>query len=294
MRAYQDEDRHLLDYGLATVPGLEDWGPSFRGPHPTSPGFVAFLGAAQTFGRLCADPFPAIVRRALGVPVLNLGHGGAGPEFYLRSNLLAPVRHAGVAVVQVMSARSQSSPHFQSDEGLMAGQRVSDGRPMVPEELFEELLAEEPHRVTEVVAGFQEAYVATMTALLRALAPVPTVLLWFSTHAPPAEAGDGTTAHEVLGTFPQLVTRSMVDRIRKEAGSYVEYGSSVGLPRRIVAADGSPAAFVLDYRLARPEQYTVTEDSYYPSPEMHREVAAVLTTLSALLWGRPDRSPEPS
>ncbi len=284
MRSYQEEDRHLVDYRLATVPGLPDWGESFRGPHPTGSGFVAFLGAAQTFGRLCAEPFPALVGRALSVETANLGHGGAGPEFYQQSALLDGVRGASVVVVQIMSARSQSSPHFRSDEGLMAGVRVADGRPMVAEELFEELLEDEPSAVPEVVRGFQEASVASTIELLKALAPTPTVLLWFSVQVPPCQVSQGVDAREVLGTFPQLVTADMVEAMRPHATAYVECACTIGLPRTIVDEAGRPSSIVLDYRLSRPEQYTVTTDNYYPSPEMHLSAAvALIPVLGPLL-----------
>ena len=43
---------------------------------------MGFVGAAQTFGRLCALPFPSLLAETMGIEVLNLGHGGAGPEFF--------------------------------------------------------------------------------------------------------------------------------------------------------------------------------------------------------------------
>ena len=286
MKSYQDEDRHLLDYGLAVVPGLEDWGASFRGPPPSRPGFVAFLGAAQTFGRLCASPFPALIAARLGVEVLNLGHGGAGPEFFLRSGLLQPVPEAAVAVVQVMSARSQSTEHFRSDEGLMAGHRVRDGRAMVAEEFFEDVCRTEPDQVPAVASAFQSAYVRTMRELLIALRPLPTILFWFSVR-PPGHTATSGDARAVLGTFPQLVDREVIEAIRPYATDYVECIGSAGLPRPIVDADGRPSSFVLDYRLDRPEQYTIETDSYYPSPEMHADAAGCLAgPIEALRYGR--------
>jgi Domain of unknown function (DUF6473) len=292
MRSYQDEDRHLLDYGLAVVPGLEEWGASFRGPPPRRPGFVAFLGAAQTFGRLCAHPFPALIAERLDVEVLNLGHGGAGPEFYLRTDLLKAVPGAAVAVVQVMSARSQSTEHFRSDEGLMAGRRLRDGRAMVAEEFFEDLCRETPEQIPPVISAFQSAYVQTMQQLLIALRPLPTILFWFSAR-PPGPTSRTGTAREVLGTFPQLVDREMIEAIRPYASDYVECVGSAGLPRRIIAEDGRASSFVLDYRLDRPEQYTIETDSYYPSPEMHADAADRLTgPIKALIQDAHPRSPD--
>ena len=185
-----------------------------------------------------------------------------------------------------MSARSQSTPYFQSDEGLMAGHRVSDGQAMVAEEFLEDVCRQAPEDVPHIVRAFQDAYVQSMIALLRALHPLPTILFWFSVKAAGHDMATGT-AREVLGTFPQLVTRDMIDTIRPCASTYVECISSRGLPRRIVTADGTPSSFVLNYRLATPEQYTIEQDSYYPSPEMHVSAAAALEpAIRDLLRGR--------
>ncbi len=257
-----------MHYGLEEVPGLEPWGASFRGPAPTRDGFVAFLGAAQTFGRLCARPYPSLISAQLGVEVLNLGHGGAGPELFLRPDFLSVVRRASIVVVQVMSARSQSTAHFRSENGLMAGQRVSDGKTMVAEELFEDLFRDSPHDVPEGVAEFQRCYEISMEALIKALHPRPVILFWFSVRAPGTVKTDGS-AQDVLGTFPQLVSWDMIERLQQPAAEYVECVTSDGLPRRIVDAGGAPSSFVLDYRLSHPKPCEVQYDSYYPSPEMH-------------------------
>ena len=60
-----------------------------RGPRPErlEPGsYFVCLGAAQTFGRFCAQPFPTLLGQRLGYPVLNISHGGAGPSFFCISN----------------------------------------------------------------------------------------------------------------------------------------------------------------------------------------------------------------
>ena len=281
---YQDQDAHLLDYGLVQVRGLEDWGRSFRGPLPVGPDPIAFLGAAQTFGRLCAAPFPPLVSKELGIEALNLGQGGAGPELFLRPEFLAVAKRSSLAVVQMMSARSQSTKHFRSDVGLMNGRRVADDKPMVAEEFFEELCRDAPGRIPEVVAEFQRCYTDSMTALIDALKPRPVVLLWFSVQPPGTVRTEGS-ADDILGEFPQLVSEDMVKSIASHATAYVECVTSEGLPRPIVDAAGRPSSFIDDYRLSDEQTYEVRYDSYYPSPQMHvtaaRRLAPVLRSLTA-------------
>lgn len=287
VQGYQEEDAHILDYGLVQVPSLPDWARSFRGPLPETDQFIAFLGAAQTFGRLCADPFPALVAAELGVEALNLGQGGAGPELFLRDEFRAAAEKASLVVVQVMSARSQSTKYFRSDVGLMAGRRVADDKPMVAEELFEDLHRDTPGRIPEVVAEFQRCYTASMVALIEAMKPRPVVLLWFSVR-PPGPVPTTGSPDELLGEFPQMVSADMIERIRPHADAYVECVTSEGLPRRIVNAAGEPSSFVLDYRLSDRQTYEVQYDSYYPSPEMHATAAEQLVPVIRSLLGSAD------
>ena len=272
VQGYQEEDAHLLDYGLVRVPSLDSWGRSFRGPLPTRTGFIAFLGAAQTFGRLCATPFPSLASKELGVEALNLGQGGAGPELFLRDEFLAATEGASLVVVQVMSARSQSTKHFRSDVGLMAGRRVADNKPMVAEEFFEELYRDSPHQIPEVVAEFQRCYTESMVSLIDAMKPRAVVLLWFSVRPPGPVATTGSP-DVLLGEFPQLVSTDMIERIRPHATAYVECVTSEGLPRPILNAAGRQSSFVLDYRLSNRKTHEVQHDSYYPSPQMHATAA---------------------
>ncbi len=102
-----------------------------RGPRPRrlEPGeYFVCLGSAQTFGRFCGQPFPAILQERLGLPALNISHGGAGPLFFCGENapLLEYLNGARFVVVQVMSGRSDSNSLFES-EGVGYFRRRSDG-----------------------------------------------------------------------------------------------------------------------------------------------------------------------
>lgn len=49
---YQDWDIEIIDYDMYTLQGLD-----LRGPALTQSNYIAYLGAAQTFGRYCHGPF---------------------------------------------------------------------------------------------------------------------------------------------------------------------------------------------------------------------------------------------
>ena len=81
---YQKHDDELVDYQLWKMDGLTHL---FRGPKPVNLNrgeFFICMGAAQTFGRFVPKPFPALVAEKLNLQVLNAGHAGAGPLFFLQ------------------------------------------------------------------------------------------------------------------------------------------------------------------------------------------------------------------
>src|SRR5262245_34670382 len=93
--AYAETDGRVVDYQIycldaALIDRQTETALLLRGPKPQNldPGryFVA-IGAAQTFGRFCERPYPTILQDKLGLPVLNLGRGGAGPAFFSAAHL---------------------------------------------------------------------------------------------------------------------------------------------------------------------------------------------------------------
>ena len=115
LSGYQARDHEVVDYRMTELPGT---GLMFRGPlPPLEPGgYFAAVGAGQTFGCLVDRPYPELVAEATGLPALNLGYGGAGPEFFLGQEALLPyLNRARFVVLQVMSARSQSNAHYDCD-----------------------------------------------------------------------------------------------------------------------------------------------------------------------------------
>ena len=134
---YQEPDWKVVDYQVFCL-DEQIVDPSrfcplrIRGPRPErldAGSYFVCIGAAQTFGRFFADPFPAILAARIGYPVLNISHGGAGPSFFCGSNerLLHYVNRARFVVIQIMSGRSESNSLFKS-QGVGHYLRRSDER----------------------------------------------------------------------------------------------------------------------------------------------------------------------
>jgi LPS sulfotransferase NodH len=258
---YQEQDRGRFDYDLQTIPGIPRQ--TFRGPAvDLSLPYIVCVGAAQTFGRFCTHPFPSRLADGLGMQVLNLSVGAAGPRLFQTPSYLDVINGARLVVLQVLSGRSERNSLFESSAfGMNSGTRLSDGKSMLFMEFFNELArTEPPHVLLEVARETQENYVQSMLGLIDQIVP-PKVLLWFADRTP----DDYADELERMKRFPQLVNRQMVERIRVRCDAYVESVSKSGLPQELWPA-GEPVA-------GTTVENGVLVNRYYPSPEMHAQAA---------------------
>ncbi len=296
LSGYQERDAEVVDYQMAR---LGDTGLFFRGPVPKSlgkKGYVVCLGAAQTFGCFCDNPYTVLLGKELGLPVLNLGYGGAGPLFFLRHTKLLPwINNACAVVVQVMSGRSEDNSLYESG-GLEYMTRRSDGKRLSADEAFRRILdvnylwrhvprgrtlAREllrlygRPRVKALVCETRRNWVNNCQKLLNRIDP-PVVLFWFSRRTP-----EYTDRYDSLQgffeDFPQLVNQSMMEEILPHSDCYVECVTKRGSPQKLISRQtGAPVA--VDPAKDRPDLggELWTHNKYYPSPEMHEDGAAVL------------------
>jgi hypothetical protein len=272
---YQLRDKHILDYDLFEFCDL-----SLRGPKPPlDPGrFFVCLGAAQTFGRFCERPYPAILSEELELPVLNVSAPAAGPLFFLRRpKLLEHVNKARFAIVQVMSGRTEMNSRFDSSGGGLLTRR-SDGSKIAAEPAYRELLeTEDEDTVRQVVAETRSNWLGHYHELLATI-EIPTVLLWFSRRRPAYEE-DFSNVRTLFGDYPQLINAAMVAQVRPNVDDYVECVTSRGLPQPLFDREsGAPTT------VAGPEvlgDRVLTHNTYYPSPEMHEDAAAALSRPAA-------------
>jgi hypothetical protein len=259
-----------------------------RGPRPErleEQNYAVVLGAAQSFGRFCARPFPTILEERLRLPVLNISHGGAGPLFFCKDNehLMAYLNGARFVVIQVMSGRSESNSLFESD-GVGHFRRKSDGSFVGCDEAFTDLLRTEPRPiVARVVEETRRNWCASYQLLLSNIT-VPTVLLWFATRAPFYRQGWRNIA-ELFGAFPQLVNGNMTAEVRPLCDHYVECVSKRGLPQVLLDRFTGRPTTVEDPWTAQPWE----ANWYYPSPEMHAEAANALEPLCRSLRDSPSQ-----
>ncbi len=303
---YQDRDYEVVDYQMWQLPGADLW---FRGPARTDliPGeYVAFVGAAQTFGCLCARPFPVLLEQRLRRPCLNLGYGGAGPAFFLsQPELLRRINSAGAVVIQIMSGRSADNSLFES-LGLEYLTRRSDGVRMGATQAWSDVLYEPririPARFPRLIRGLTARvnlllarpalkrlaeetvanYERDFAELLEAIT-APVILFWFSRRAP-RYVRRFDTLPGLFADFPQLIDETTVDKLRRSCARYVECVTSRGTPHALRSRfTGKPVA--IDPARDRPDLggSLIHEDSYYPSPEMHEDAArAILPAIEAV------------
>ena len=283
---YQNEDRLFIDYQMYDFEGVR-----LRGPKNTNDRYIAYLGAAQTFGRFCEKPFPTIIGEKLNMGTLNFGSGGAGPSFFTRQEkIIEAVNQAELVVVQVMSGRSTSNSLFKSLRGGSTGYRLSDNSKIQSDQLFRELLSGEDPRgfdrvfMKDLVKETQENYKQETITLLNSITP-PKILFWFSVKHPKDNefCYSGLNWFEnmiinypiiyiffrkryhikplgSLGSFPQLVDENVINSIKSYADYYSECVSDRGLPQIIKNEIGE----------------IVRTNNYYPSPEMHLDAAEAI------------------
>lgn len=281
MAGYQDRDAEIVDYRLAELDG----GLRVRGPIPRMDDGTYFtcLGAAQTFGALVERPYPTLVAEAAGLPALNLGVAGAGPRYFVEHPVLIEhVNRGRLAIIQVMSARSEDNDRFRS--GGLELLTLPDGSRLGAEPAYRRLLEEESEAtVRAIVDQTRHNWIESYRSLFAMLA-VPTVLLWFSTREP-AYAPVYETVHGMFGAFPQLVDDRMVAEVRVLADDYVEVVSTRGRPQRLLSRfTGQPVSITGRSDLgSRHLEY----NTYYPTPEMHADASRSLVPVCRALLSVP-------
>lgn len=283
---YQDEDRAFINYQMYDFEGVR-----FRGPRNTDDRYIAYLGAAQTFGRFCENPFPSLIGERLNISTLNLGSGGAGPSFFTRQEkLIEAANRAELVVVQVMSGRSTSNSLFKSLRGGSTGTRVSDNSRVRSDDIFKELLSGQDPRgfdrvfMENLIQETQDNYMHETIKLLDSIKP-PKILFWFSVKHPrdnefsyrgPSFFEKTTLKQNFIskmlqgrkqlkplgnvGAFPQLVDINLINSIMPHADYYSECISDRGFPQIIKNGAGE----------------IIRTNNYYPSPEMHIDAAEAI------------------
>ncbi|WP_207796487.1 DUF6473 family protein [Pseudohalioglobus lutimaris] len=294
LSGYQRRDFEVSDYEMYT---LDDTGLSFRGPpikEVKDGNYFVCLGAAQTFGCFCEKPYPQLLSSRLNLPVLNLGYGGAGPEFFLKQEQLHEyINRSKFVVVQVMSGRSQSNSYYECG-GLEYVTIRSNGRKMGARQAFNELFNSTPlgqfgdnrlvrkiarlknrSQVKSLVNEIRETWVNNYISLLERCS-VPVVFFWFSKREA-QYAESYSSLGGLFGEYPQLVNQEMLDQVISRGPKFVKCVSRRGDPQPLFSRfTGEPVTVNPEtdrFDLASQEW---THNIYYPTPEMHEDAAETL------------------
>lgn len=276
---YQKPDYELVDYKIYSLDNniidpVTKKQLLLRGPKPDlNSDYFAVIGAAQVFGRFCAEPFPDLLGKKLGLELINLGRGGAGPFFFIKNDsLINYLNRAKFVIIQVMSGRSESNSVFRSD-GIGYYTKISDGTNIGCDEAFKQILeSKDTSYIKKIVQETREAWIDNYKLLIEKIT-VPTILFWFSERLPHYE-DSYEDVYALFNKFPQLVNKSMVDNIKQYSDNYVECVSTRGLPQYFFSRFN-----VKQIKIEDPWGEVWESNWYYPSPEMHQDAANVLESV---------------
>ena len=248
-----------------------------RGPRRKLEGnFVAALGGSETYGKFVTEPWPELLERQMGMPVVNFGYPNAGPDVFLNEpTLIEAAGRARATVVQLTGAQNLSNRFYtvhprRNDRFVHASATM---RALFPAIDFAEfhftghmlgtLKAASPERFDMIEGELKAAWVARMRQLLDRIEG-RTVLLWLTDHRPAAAA-------DPLGPAPHLVDEDMVGAIRPFAADLVRVDPSA---RARAAGIGGMVFAPLEEPAARQTA----------GPAVHEQVAAeLLPALSGLI-----------
>jgi hypothetical protein len=295
---YPERDYEVIRYETYR---LTDKDIRFRGKHPRHLGkgsYITFMGASQTYGCFVRKPFHQIISEKLELDTLNLGYGGVGPNFYNRHQQLIDIANRGSAVVlQVMSGRSEGNRRLSSqghefvfDSKIKEWMSARTAWSIILEldnpqfqyiprghRLIQRITSNwSRDYVKSLVEETQRRWVENYNKLIEAI-NVPVVLFWFSTRSCELKQ-EYSFVDDVMGEFPQMVNRRMVDEIRANAEHFISCVSSEGLPQPLFNRfTGKRAAVEFDFARSKYENTKVlNKNLYYPSPEMHIKAAEKL------------------
>lgn len=248
----------------------------FRGPRRKLEGaYAAAIGGTETYGKFVAEPYPVLLERTLGLPVVNFGYMNAGTDVFVGEPVVIDAcRHAGVTVIQLTGAQNLSNRFYavhprRNDRFLRASTLMKT--------IFREVDFTEFHFTRHMLSVLKErsaekfalledelkaAWIARMRNLLQKIGN-RTVLLWITGAAGAGPHGSGEGPGDGLGHEPLFVDAEMVAAIRPFAGDLVRITPSA-------AALGAGTEGMQFGPLDAPVAAAM------PGPRVHAEIAGAL------------------
>jgi hypothetical protein len=295
---YQSRDGDIIHYDEFLVPGCDV---KFRGPgfdpfEAEKGSFFSCIGSAHTYGCYFPEPYPTLLSKQLGMPVLNLGVGGTGPGFYTQYDSLIEAMNRGrFVVLQCMAARHEANSRFAADgyvefvKDRITGESVNSGI------AWKRIADEDTSSLLRCVAESRLSWIETSRKLIERLT-VPVIFLWFTERerAYPLDMtalnnqlrarsegkDEGYFIEAVSGQFPHFVDDWTAGAVAAMCEGQAECISSRGMGQPIISQlTGQPIAGVSQEDADTKPELTGRVNGinrYYPSPEMHEDAAAAL------------------
>lgn len=242
----------------------------FRGPRrKLDDAYVAVLGGTETYGKFVETPYPALLEKAIGLPVVNFGYVNAGTDVFVQEpSIIEACDKACVTVVQLMGAHNMSNRFYavhprRNDRFLRAStlmktifRDVDFTEFHFTRHMLSALKRRSPDKYDIVVEELKKAWVARMRSLLQKIEG-ESVLLWLKNDNPTRPPRDD------LGGEPLLVDQKMVDAIRPFATELAVFA-----PSEAARADG-----IVGMHYAPMEEPAAAE---MPGPRAHQELCEQL------------------
>jgi hypothetical protein len=179
-----------------------------------------------------------------------------------------------------MSGRSESNSVFDTG-GLAYITRRSDGRRLGARAAYQSLLRRKfifgRKELKRTVNETRDNWIRSYKLLFEKI-ETPVMLFWFAMREPDYKERY-IHVSTLLGGFPHLVNREMLEAIKKEADDYVHCVTDRGIPQLMRSRfTGKPTK--IDPGRPRKDLKGPhwTHNFYYPSPEMHEEAAKSLAS----------------
>lgn len=244
----------------------------FRGPaRPLDGPYTAVIGGSEAYGRFVEAPFPDLLEKVIGEPVVNLGVNQAGLTLLLDDpSIIEIASRARLTIIQALGAQNMSNRFYRvhprrNDRFLAASDSL---RALYPDvdftdfhftgHLLAALVDRDPRRFRKVEAELRTAWLSRMRQIINWVGG-ETVLLWISDRRPEEDA-------TLDGLPPYLVDREMLEGLASEVAQIVEVvpgsaGDGAGLVGMQFDAEDREAALA------------------HPNAEKHRQIAETLASI---------------
>lgn len=306
---YFTQDYKFIDYKPWTFDDLRTL--PFRGPdkrnESVNSDYFVFLGSSQTFGRFVEKSFCERYGELAGVPCINLGTGGDSPEKIFRlmdesSEYKSLIENATHVVVQVISPKNladEDGRYTKHPNDLWSSVGDDDNKMFWTDFLGDYYYNNTKEDLLDLVGDSQQKYINDLKNLLGKISGEKTLLYLHRDKDLSNRESllDGSTLEtaksslkDYLGTFPQMISQSLLDDITASADRFISYDYSDSLPATInKAVDVSKEDEVKDKLFIHnnlKHQFegiknkrglrTETKNDYCPPEEAHISIAQKL------------------